>query len=140
MGKSMGDDTDKKIFICIFYCSFFCLLVMQVVCCSNPPLCFIEYSNLKSIRLKLDIHDDNSATIQYKGQKGKIKLVFLRREELQRNQSYPSLYQEEWEEINHNKKTGKYIMLSQAAHVYPFIYLRYSDLKVFVFDEDPDVW
>jgi hypothetical protein len=95
---------------------------------------FIGYSRLKPVRLKL-ITDSNTASIQYYGQKDRLKLVFFKEEELRRG-DHPSLIQYEWEEIYNNEKTGRYVMVSQGAVIYHFIYINYRTTNISVFDED----
>ncbi len=97
---------------------------------------FIGYSRLKPVRLKW-IMDSNSARIQYYGQKEGLKLVFFKEEELRRG-DHPSLMQLEWEEIYNNEKTGRYVIVSQGAVVYHFIYINYKTMNISVFDEDPE--
>lgn len=113
-----------------------------IVFCADMSINFVGYSHLKPIKVKLIIKNDDfkNPKIQYYGQKEQIPLSFLREEALRRNKGGPSLMQQEWEERYNNKKTGRYIMVSQGAVVNHFIYIRYSDMKVFVFDQDTEEW
>jgi hypothetical protein len=109
----------------------------------NDQLIFlVGYSHSKPVKLVLKLKDNDFkyASIQYYGRKEKINLRFLSEEELRQNPNYPSLIQVEWEELYHGQKTGRYIMVFQGAVVYHFIYIRYSDMKVFFFDQDLDGW
>lgn len=114
------------------------LSIMDVALCSDQSICLIGYANLKTIRLKLTL--GSQPTVQYFGQKEKTNIVLLKEEELKRNQDRPSLFQTEWEEVYKGQKTGRYIMVSQGAVIYHFVYLRHSDQKVFFFEQDPDIW
>lgn len=118
------------------------LLISGIAHCADISIHFIGYSHLKPVKVRLIIKNDDfkNPKIQYYGHKEQIPLSFLREEELRRNQNGPSLLQQEWEERYNNEKTGRYVMVSQGAVVNHFIYIRYRDMKVFVFDQDPEEW
>jgi len=101
--------------------------------------CFRSAGASSSLRLQFVFQTDkpDTGTVVYQNGSGPIPVKLLAEKELNRGpQGRPSEIEARWQEITPDGRGGTYVVVSQGAVISAFRYIRKTDGKSFVFNED----
>ena len=82
-------------------------------------------------KMELPDEDRKKGTVQYKGGREQLNIVFKGSEELERHEGRPSYIKYTWNEVYKGKVTGVYVLCIQGANIYDSWYARARDHKMF---------
>lgn len=89
--------------------------------------------------LELPTDDWKRGTVQYKGSKEKIPIIYAGSEELEWYDGRPSYMKYTWQEMYNGRITGTYVLFIQGAMVYEGWYIRRKDRKKFSLKRVQDI-